>query len=43
MESFHCKAYFKHVAQFSAAKTSLGPCPIAAILDLNPGWQTDFG
>ena len=35
--------YFKHAMQFSAAKTSPGPRPIPAILDLNPGWQTDFG
>ena len=43
--SNHSTAKFtlKQGTQFSAAKTSPGPRAIAAILDLNPGRQTDFG
>ena len=43
IKTYRCKAYFEHATQFSTAKTSPGPHPKAAILDLNPGWQTDFG
>ena len=42
IKSFHYKAYIKHATQFSAAQTSPALRPIATILDLNPGWQSDL-
>ena len=40
IKSFHYKAYFKHVMQFLASKTSPALCLFANTLDLNLGLQS---